>query len=122
MLFLGHQLQLSCVTNSTIPLYIAFNNLHKAFDLVMTVPASKEDCLPPSKSVQHCDFLPQQRERHGQLQWLLPRAFEIQSRMEQGCVLKPTLFCIFFSLLLEYAFRESMCLHEVMGKFLTLHT
>ncbi len=37
----------------------------------------------------------------------MSQPFEIRSRVKQGCVLAPTLYGIFFSLLLTYAFQAS---------------
>ncbi|XP_047496567.1 uncharacterized protein LOC125044159 [Penaeus chinensis] len=63
------------------PLYLAFIDLTKAFDFDMcgTVQFDRS-CSEP---------------------------FQIRNVVKQGCVLAPTLFGIFFSLLLSYAFRKS---------------
>ena len=87
------------------PLYIAFVDLTKAFDLVsrsgLFALLEKIGC-PPKPLKLIVSFHTKMRGticfdgKHS-------RSFEIQSGVKQGCVLAPTLFGIFFSLLLQHA-------------------
>ncbi|GAA6107071.1 uncharacterized protein LOC118407100 [Tachysurus ichikawai] len=77
MIFSLRQLQEKC-REQQMPLYIAFIDLTKAFDLVSQSGLFR----------------------------LLQKAFPVSSGVKQGCVLAPTLFAIFFSMLLQYAFKD----------------
>ncbi|PFX12563.1 hypothetical protein AWC38_SpisGene23457 [Stylophora pistillata] len=76
MIFSLRQLQEKCKEQQQ-PLYIAFIDLTKAFDLVSRDAFSRSE------------------------------ASDINGGVKQGCVLAPTLFNILFSLLLNHAFKSS---------------
>ena len=98
-----------------MPLYIAFIELTKAYDLVC------RDCLfqilpnigcPPKSQSMIESFLTNMK---GTIQFngSSSRSFDIRNGVKEGCVLAPTLFGIFFALLLRYAFgteSEGICL------------
>ena len=108
MIFCVRQLQEKC-KEQNVPLFIAFVDLTKAFNLVsrerMFAILLKIGC-PPSlftivkafhtntKATIQCD---------GNVSEL----FKIKSGVKQGCVLAPTLFGIFFFMLLKRAFCSS---------------
>ncbi|KAI8512327.1 hypothetical protein Bbelb_089660 [Branchiostoma belcheri] len=91
MVFSLRQLQEKC-REQRRPLYVAFIDLTKAFDLV----TPEDDLVFPRRHVWH-------RPVHGSSS----DPFPIKSGVKQGCVLAPTLFGIFFSLLLTFAFHRS---------------
>ena len=91
------------------PLYIAFIDLTKAFDLVSRDGLFKAlvtiGCPPKPHSLIksfHCNM-------KGTVQFYgsLSEPFDIRSGVKQGCVLAPTLFRIFFALVLRHAFGKS---------------
>jgi exonuclease III len=88
------------------PLYIAFIDLTKAFDLVsrdgLFKLLPKIGC-PPKLTLLAESF---HSNMKGTIQYdgSMSSSFEIKSGVKQGCVLAPTLFGIFFSLLLRHAF------------------
>ena len=90
-------------------LYIAFIDLTKAFDLVsrkgLFQLLKKIGCPPQLLSITasfHDDM-------KGTISYdgEASEPFPMHSRVKQGCVLAPTLFSIFFSLLLKFAFEQS---------------
>ena len=98
-----------------MPLYIAFIDLTKAFDLVsrdgLFQILPKIGCPPKLQSMIE-SF---QTNMKGTVQFNVnsSRPFDIRSGDKQGCVLAPTLFGIFFALLLRHAFgttSEGICL------------
>ncbi len=92
-----------------MPLYIAFIDLTKAFDLVSREGLfrilPKIGCPPKLQSLI--------KSFHSGMQGTVQfngstlEAFNICSGVKQGCVLAPTLFGIFFALLLKHAFGTS---------------
>ena len=89
-----------------MPLYIAFIDLTKAFDLVsrdgLFNVLPKIGCPPKLQSMIasfHTDT-----KGTVQLNGSSSEPFEIHSGVKQGCVLALTLFGIFFGLLLKHAF------------------
>ena len=98
-----------------MPLYIAFIDLTKAFDLV-----SRDDLfqiLPkigcPPKLQSMIKSLHTNMKGTVQFNGRSSRPFDIRGVIKQGCVLAPTLFGIFFALLLRHAFgtaSEGICL------------
>ena len=92
-----------------MPLYIAFIDLTKAFDLVsrkgLFQLLKKIGCPPLLLSIT--------TSFHEDMQGIVSydgetsEPFPILSGVKQGCVLAPTLFGILFSLLLNFAFRDS---------------
>ena len=108
MVFSVRQLQEKC-REQQMPLYIAFVDLTKAFDLVsrsgLLVLLQKVGFPPKLFSII--------RSFHSgtnatvQFHGSSSEPFIILSGVKQGCVLAPTLFGMFFSLLLKYAFGSS---------------
>ncbi|XP_076436205.1 uncharacterized protein LOC143275812 [Babylonia areolata] len=84
MVFSLRQLQKKCREQRQL-LYVAFIDLTKAFDL-----ASRKGLFTLLQKIGSSSD-----------------PFPIKSGVKQGCVLAPTLFGVFFSLLLSYAFSQS---------------
>ena len=108
MIFSLRQLQEKCREQQK-PLYIAFIDLTKAFDLVsrdgLFNILLKIGCPPNLYSMIrsfHDDM-----KATIQYEGSMSEPFNIKSGVKQGCVLAPTLFGIFFSLLLKHAFGTS---------------
>ena len=98
-----------------MPLYIALIDLTKAFDLVsrdgLFQIFPKIGCPPKLQSMIESS----RTNMKGTVQFngSSSRPFDIRSGLKQGCVLAPTLFGIFFALLLRQAFgtsSEGICL------------
>ena len=108
MIFSLHQLQETC-HKQRWPLYIAFIDLSKAFDLVsrkgLCTLLQRIRC-PPKLLRMITSF-------HEGMQGIVQYddsslgSFPIRNGVKQGCILAPTLLSIFFSLLLSYAFSQS---------------
>ena len=107
MIFSLRQLQEKC-QEQQMPLYIAFIDLTKAFDLVSRsglFSLLKKIGCPPHLLAVIMSF-------HDNMQSTVcfngatSEAFPVSSGVKQGCVLAPTLFGIFFSMLLQYAFKD----------------
>ena len=108
------QLQEKC-REQQMPRYIAFIDLTKAFDLVsrdgffQILP--KIGCPPKLQSM--IESFHTNMKGTVQFNGSSSRPFDILSGVKQGCVLAPTLFGIFFALLLRHAFgtaSEGICL------------
>ena len=89
-----------------MPLYIAFTDLTKVFDLIsrdgLFNVLPKIGCLPKLQSLIesfHTDM-----KGTVQFNGSSSEPFEIRSGVKLGCVLAPTLFSIIFGLLLKHAF------------------
>lgn len=108
MVFSLRQLQEKC-REQRRPLYLAFIDLTKAFDLVsrsgLFALLHKIGC--PSKLLKMVESFHDNMSGTVQYDGASSDPFPIKSGVKQGCVLAPTLFVIFFSLLLRYAFNES---------------
>lgn len=108
MIFSVRQLQEKCREQQQ-PLFIAFIDLTKAFDLVSRDGLFK--ILPligcPPKLLSFLESF--HNNMHGTVRFdgNMSEAFNIRSGVKQGCVLAPTLFGIFFSVLLKHAFRTT---------------
>ena len=91
------------------PLYLAFINLTKAFDLVSRngLFALLERIGCPPKLLKMITSFHDDMNGTVQFDGSSSDPFPIKNGVKQGCVLAPTLFGVFFSLLLCYAFRES---------------
>jgi Reverse transcriptase (RNA-dependent DNA polymerase) len=91
------------------PLFIAFINLTKAFDFVsrdgLFSILPKIGCAP--KLLNLIQSFHDNMKGTVQYDGEKSSAFAICTGVKQGCVLAPTLFGIFFSTLLNNAFRES---------------
>lgn len=107
MIFSLRQIQEKCQEQNQ-PLFIVFIDLTKAFDLVsrkgLFTLLEKIGCPPTLLSII--------KSFHDNMQGTVQydgstsKPFPIRSGVKQGCVLAPTLFGIFFSLLLSYAFDD----------------
>ena len=108
MVFSVRQLQEKC-REQRQPLYLAFIDLTKAFDLVsrdgLFALLQKIGCPPKLLSL----IVSFHEDMQGTVQFDGTNSdpFSIKNGVKQGCVLAPTLFGIFFSLLLKYAFDDS---------------
>ena len=108
MIFSVRQLQEKCREQQK-PLFIAFIDLTKAFDLVsrdgLFSILPKIGC--PPKLLNLIQSFHDNMKGTVQYDGEYSSAFAIRTGVKQGCVLAPTLFGIFFSTLLNNAFRES---------------
>jgi len=108
MVFSVRQLQEKCREQKR-PLFLAFIYLTKAFDLVsrtgLFTLLHRIGCPPKLLKMisSFHDNMMGTVQYHGSSS----EPFPIKSGVKQGCVLAPTLYGIFFSLLLSYAFRDS---------------
>ena len=108
MIFSLRQLQEKCRKQNQ-PLYLAFIDLTKAFDLVsrdglfkmLPIIGYPPKLLSLIRSFHDCML--------STVQFVgdISSAFGIKSSVKQGCVLAPTLFGIFFALLLKHALGTS---------------
>ena len=105
MVFSLCQLQEKC-REQQMPLCIAFIDLTKAFDLVsrdgLFKALHKIGCPPRLYSL--IEFFHSNMKGTVQFNGNLSKPFNMCSGVKQGCVLTPTLFGIFFALLLRQAF------------------
>ena len=108
MIFSVRQLQEKC-REQRRPLFIAFIDLTKASDLVSRQGLfnllEKIGCPPKLLSVISSFH----NNMKGTVNYdgATSEPFEIHSGVKQGCVLAPTLFSIFFSMMLSHAFKTS---------------
>ena len=91
-----------------MPLHIAFIDLTKAFDLVshsgLFKLLRKIGC--PSHLLAVISSFHENMHSTVNYNGSTSEAFKVSSGAKQGCVLAPTLFDIFFSMLLQYAFKN----------------
>ncbi|XP_035663411.1 uncharacterized protein LOC118407100 [Branchiostoma floridae] len=108
MIFSLRQLQEKC-REQRQPLYIAFIDLTKAFDLVnrdgLFKTLAKIGC--PPKLLRMIQSFHTGMKGVVQFDGSSSEAFDIRSGVKQGCVLAPTLFGIFFAVMLKHAFGSS---------------
>ena len=108
MIFSLRQLQEKCREQNR-PLYIAFVDLTKAFDLVsregLFKILDKIGCPPKLKKM--IESFHTNMRGTVQFDGSTSESFPILSGVKQGCVLAPTLFGIFFSVVLNHAFRNN---------------
>ncbi len=108
MVFSVRQLQEKC-SEQRQPLYIAFIDLTKAFDLVsrqgLFTVLERIGC--PPKLLKLIISFHEGMQSTVQYDGSSSDPFPIKSGVKQGCVLAPTLFGIFFSLLLSHVFNSS---------------
>ncbi|XP_076030439.1 uncharacterized protein LOC143018741 [Oratosquilla oratoria] len=108
MVFSLRQLQEKC-REQRCPLYIAFIDLTKAFDLVsregLFTLLQRIGC--PPKLLRMISSFHEDMHVTVQYDGSYSDPFPNRSGVKQGCVLAPTLFGIFFSLLLSCAFSQS---------------
>ena len=116
MIFSLRQLQEKCREQQQ-PLYLAFIDLTKAFDLVSRDGLFKIlpliGCPPKLLSLikSYHDGMLSTVQHDGSMS----EEFEVKSGVKQGCVLAPALFGIFFAVLLRHAFKpatEGIHLHS----------
>ena len=102
------QLQEKCREQNQ-PLYLAFTDLTKAFDLVSGDGLFK--MLPligcPSKLLSIVRSFHDSMMGTVQFDGDMSAKFGVKSRVKQGCILALTLFDIYFTLLLKHAFKSS---------------
>ena len=107
MVFSIKQLQEKC-REQRQPLYLAFIELTKAFDLVsrngLFSLLQRFGC--PPKLLCMIKSFHQDMHYTVQFDGSSSDSFPIRNGLKQGCVFAPTLFGIFFSLHLSYAFRD----------------
>ena len=107
MIFSLRQLQEKC-REQNVPLFLAFVDLTKAFDTVsregLYLALSKIGC--PPKLLCLVRSFHQNMKGTVQFDGNLSEPFDIRNGVKQGCVLAPTLFGIFFSMLLKHAFGD----------------
>ena len=105
MIFSLRQLQEKC-KEQQMPLYVAFIDLTKAFDLVsrdgLFKILPKIGCPPKLQSL--IESFHSNMKGTVQFNGSSSEPFDIRSGVKQGCVLAPTLFGIFFAILLKHAF------------------
>ena len=108
MIFSVRQLQEKCQEQNK-PLYLAFIDLTKAFDLVsrdgLFHLLKKIGCPPRLHSV--IESFHTNMQSTVCFNGATSDPFPINSGVKQGCVLAPTLFGIFFSMLLSHAFKDN---------------
>ena len=108
MIFSLRQLQEKCREQNR-PLYMAFVDLTKAFDLVsregLFKILDKIGCPPKLKKM--IESFHTNMRGTVQFDGSTSESFPILSGVKQGCVLAPTLFGIFFSVVLNHAFRNN---------------
>ena len=122
MIFYVRQLQEKCREQQQ-PLYIAFIDLTKAFDMVSKTELfkllEKIGCPPKLLSIIASFHV----NMHGTVSFdrEIYEPFKIDSGVRQNCVLAPTLFGIFFSLMLTYALVQpqmaSTCTPDMMANY-----
>lgn len=105
MVFSLRQLQEKCREQNR-PLYLAFIDLTKAFDLVSRegLFALLERIGCPPTLLKIIVSFHENMQASVFYDGSLSNSFPIKSGVKQGCVLAPTLFGIFFSMLLQHAF------------------
>ena len=105
MIFTVRQVQEKCREQNR-PLHIAFVDLTKAFDLVsregLFAILQRIGC--PSRLLSLIRSLHDDMTAAVHYEGSTSECFNVRSGVKQGCVLAPTLFGIFFSLLLHHAF------------------
>ncbi len=107
MIFSLRQLQEKCREQQQ-PLFLAFVDLTKAFDLVsrsgLFQILQKIGC--PPKLLAIIGVFHKDMQSTVCINGATSDAFRVSSGVKQGCVLAQTLFGIFFSMLLHYAFSD----------------
>ena len=106
MIFSLRQLQEKCQEQQK-PLYIAFVDLTKAFDTVSRSGLYKilEKIGCPPRLLSLVESFHEDMQSTVNFDGTTSASFKIKKGVKQGCVLAATLFCIFFSMLLSYAFK-----------------
>ena len=107
MIFTLRQLQEKCREHQQ-PLFQAFVDLTKAFDLVSRSGLFKilQKIGCPPKLLAIITSFHQDMQSMVCFNGATSNAFPVSSGVTQGCVLAPTLFGIFFSMLFQYVFVD----------------
>ena len=107
MIFCLRQLQEKCIEQDR-PLYMAFVDFSKAFDTVGRIRLWQllrvYGC--PEKFTTMIDALHTGMMANVSVGREVSESFSVTNGVKQGCVLAPTLFCIFLSAMLDEAFRD----------------
>ena len=95
------------VLKTAKPRYIAFINLIKAFETVSRSGLYKilEKMAYPPRLLSLVESFHEDMQSTVNFDGTTSASFKIQKGVKQGCVFAATLFCIFFSMLLRYAFK-----------------
>ncbi|KAI8511348.1 hypothetical protein Bbelb_104480 [Branchiostoma belcheri] len=106
MIFTLRQLQEKC-REQCMPLYIAFVDLTKAFDTVCRPALYKvlKSVGCPPKLLKLVVSFHEDMKACVQFDGATSDFFDIKNGVKQGCVMAPTLFSIYFAVLLRYAFK-----------------
>ncbi|KAI8495103.1 hypothetical protein Bbelb_270890 [Branchiostoma belcheri] len=106
MIFTLRQLQEKC-REQCMPLYIAFVDLTKAFDTVCRPALYKvlKSVGCPPKLLKLVISFHEDMKACVQFDGATSDFFDIKNGVKQGCVMAPTLFSIYFAVLLRYAFK-----------------
>ena len=108
MIFSLRQLQEKCREQNQ-PLYVAFIDLTKAFDLVsrdgLFKVLNRIGC--PERLLSIIRSFHSGMKGVVQFDGATSSPFEVKSGVKQGCVLAPTLFGIYFAVMLKHAFGNS---------------
>ncbi|KAI8514516.1 hypothetical protein Bbelb_071070 [Branchiostoma belcheri] len=106
MIFTLRKLQEKC-REQCMPLYIAFVDLTKAFDTVCRPALYKvlKSVGCPPKLLQLVVSFHEDMKACVQFDGATSDFFDIMNGVKQGCVMAPTLFSIYFAVLLRYAFK-----------------
>ena len=108
MIFSVRQLREKC-REQRRPLFIVFIDLTKAFNLVSRRGLFNllENIGCPPKLLSVISSFHNNMKGTVNYDGATSEPFDIHSGVKQGCVLAPTLFSIFFSMMLSYAFKTS---------------
>ena len=106
MIFSLRQLQEKCQEQQK-PMNIAFVDLTKVFDTVSRSGLYKilEKIGCPPRILSLVESFHEDMQSTVNFDGTTSASFKIKKGVKQGCVLAATLFCIFFSMLLSYAFK-----------------
>ncbi|KAK7128641.1 hypothetical protein R3I94_017014 [Phoxinus phoxinus] len=107
MIFSLRQLQEKC-REQQMPLYLAFIDLTKAFDLVSRSGLFRllQKIGRPPQLLAVITLFHDNMHRTICFNGATSESFPISKGVKQGCVLVPKLFGIFFSMLLQYVFKD----------------
>ena len=108
MIFTLRQLQEKCREQNK-PLHVAFIDLTKAFDTVSRTALYQvlEGIGCPPTLLKLIISFHQGMKATVKFDGSTSESFEIKNGVKQGCVLAPTLFGIFFAVLLHHVFNET---------------
>ena len=108
MIFSLRQLQEKCIEQN-MPLYVAFIDLTKAFDLIgrdgLFKVLQRIGCPPKLQNL--IESFHSNMKGTVQFNGGFSEPFDIRRSVKLGCILAPTLFGIFFALILKHAFGSA---------------